>query len=621
MSGPPDRRDDRPTGEGEAATAAHAKVSPVEWAAAVKRRKTGTALPGDDAIIEGYDDRLCDAWVEEIREKAPEVDDRPEHQVRKGEGHRAVAAALEALRGMPNTFQRDCRLVSVVDWNSSNEKRDTTERPDGAPVVRDVSAPALWERLSAAVKWTKYDGRAKKNVPSDPPHDVVAAVLQRGDWPGLRELRGVITAPALRPDGTLIDKPGYDSATGLYFAPTGKTPSISPSPTRADALAARDALLEVVCDFPFASEAHRAAWLASLLTPFARPAIGDANAPLFLVDGNSRGCGKSRLVDCAAIIATGRTAPRQQYTANGEELDKRIVSHLQAADSLILFDNVAGDFGGPVLDKLLTSEGWYAARLLGKNSADAALKLRNRATWFATANNASLAGDLVRRVVHIRLATELERPEERSDFRHSDLFGWIRSERPRLIAAALTVLRAWFVAQRPLPEGLAAFGSFEAWSAIVRGTCLWVGLPDPWGDTREGLREADPGDTLHDALIAGIEAIDCDGAGLSTGEIKRRLESASPQLAGFLDALAAAGFVEDGKVDARKLGRRLQLLKGKRKAGAWIAAERDSHSKAPVWRIARELDESRDEPRPSAGVHAEQPAAWHSTGAEEGIRI
>ncbi|HEY3452279.1 MAG TPA: hypothetical protein VGK67_38395 [Myxococcales bacterium] len=536
---------------------------------------------------------------EAVHAQAPavleEAADRPEFEVRKGEGHKSVAAAVKALAKQPSTFQRDGRLVTVAAWQAKED--ETVRRESGAPIVRDVPAPLLWERLSAAVRWMRFDARKDELVACDPPQTMVSAVLCRGEWPGVRELKGVVTAPVLRPDGSVLDRPGYDASTGLLFAPSGPCEHVPDQPTPAEALAARNALLEVVCDFPFAEVAHRSAWLAALLTPFARPALGEANAPLFLIDGNTRGCGKSRLVDCISLIVTGRSAPRQQFTLNAEELDKRVVAHLQAADSLVLFDNVVGDFGGPVLDKLITAEGWYASRLLGKNDAAASLKMRNNTTWYATANNATLVGDIGRRTIHVRLATPLEHPEERADFRHSDLLAWVRQERPRLLAAALTVLRGWFVAGRPVAD-LPAFGSFETWSGIVRNALRWVDLPDPWADTKEGLRQADPGDSLHAALIAGLEALDPEGKGLTTGEIKRRLEAdmtdarerdRAPRYSAFIDALGSArSLIEDGKVNGNVLGSRLRALKEKRKDGAWIASVHDAHTKLAVWRVLRE---------------------------------
>lgn len=59
-----------------------------------------------------------------------------------------------------------------------------------------------------------------------------------------RPLAGIIESPILRPDGTILNPPGYDAATGFLHEPAGPVPSIPDSPTRADAMAARDVLLD-----------------------------------------------------------------------------------------------------------------------------------------------------------------------------------------------------------------------------------------------------------------------------------------------------------------------------------------------------------------------------------------
>src|SRR5207247_1626873 len=109
----------------------------------------------------------------------------------------------------------------------------------------------------------------------------------------------------LRPDGTVLQEPGYDSRTGLFYEPVGPRIFVPTSPTLEDALEARDVLLEVVADFPFAKPAHRAAWLALLLTPLARH-VFSGPTPSFLIDANVRASGKSLLADVVSWIVSGR---------------------------------------------------------------------------------------------------------------------------------------------------------------------------------------------------------------------------------------------------------------------------------------------------------------------------
>jgi hypothetical protein len=72
----------------------------------------------------------------------------------------------------------------------------------------------------------------------------------------------------------------------------------------------------------------------------------------------------------------------------------------------------------------------------------------------------------------------MEKPEERSGFMHPDLDAWVKQERPRLVIAALTILRAYFVAGRP-SQGLTPYGSFQPWSDLVRNAVVWLGEEDP----------------------------------------------------------------------------------------------------------------------------------------------
>lgn len=63
-----------------------------------------------------------------------------------------------------------------------------------------------------------------------PPREVLAAVLAGKTWPDVPPLRGVIGAPVLRRDGTLLQRPGYDPATGLYLAAKVALPEVPDQP-------------------------------------------------------------------------------------------------------------------------------------------------------------------------------------------------------------------------------------------------------------------------------------------------------------------------------------------------------------------------------------------------------
>jgi hypothetical protein len=547
---------------------------PAEWLQAVGLESFKAAVvPTKIASVTSITKHVRrEAERRQIASREPGSDDgdddghgRPTFQITAGNGHEAIDFANLMIARDPEIFYRGNELVTIV------------RKEDGRPSIAGVSSPMIWKRLSALVEWQKYSTTAEDWISCDPHSSVVEGVRCHQSWPAVRELRGVVGAPSFRTDGTLIVSPGYDRESGLFYFPDGACGSMPDEPTIDDARAGVKSLLEVVELFPWQTEAHKYAWLAALLTTVAKTALGESNVPLFLIDANSKGTGKSRLVDAISVIATGHIAAREGYTTNDEELAKAVTADLQSGTRIVLWDNVDTEFGGSTVDRLLTSEGWFCSRMLGRNTADARLVMRNCATWFVTANNATIKADVVRRAVHIRLETKLENPESR-DF-DRDFLPWIKEERPRLMAAALTVVRAWFVAGKPSAK-LKTFGSFEAWSNLIRQIHRWLELPDPWSETLDGLRSADQGEQLHLALISGLLELGAAKQGMTTSEIKRILDTdiadasehnRSPRYAQLLDALAAAAILDkNGLINPRILGQRLRHFKEKRCGNKYI---------------------------------------------------
>ena len=114
-----------------------------------------------------------------------------------------------------------------------------------------------------------------------------------------------------------------------------------------------------------------------------------------------------------------------------------------------------------------------------------------QAIFFATGNNMTYESDTARRVVPIALDPQMERPEERTGFQHSPLLPWVTEQRPQLVAAALTILRAYFAAGCP-SQGITPMGSFDEWSTLVRQALIWTGEADLLeGQTQLG-RESNP---------------------------------------------------------------------------------------------------------------------------------
>lgn len=505
--------------------------------------------------------------------------------------HLVADAAIAALATDPGVYQRGGQLVRVV--------RDTSPATRGirrpsAPRIEALSAAAVRDRMAATAQWRKV-GSDDEEAPAHVPPWVVLAVRDRGEWPGIRHLEGVVEYPVLRPDGTLLATPGYDPETGLLYEPVGEPPQVPEQPTRDDAAAACATLLDVIGDFPCAGPAHRAAWLAGVLTPLARYAYAGP-APLYLADANVRGAGKGLLVECISRIVTGEPMAVCQYSSDDDELAKRITSLALAGDRLVIFDNLEGKFGGASLDMALTATHWQG-RVLGESRM---VRVPLCMTWYATGNNVSVGADTARRICHIRLESPHERPEDRTDVRRPRLLEWVSSERPRLLAAALTILRAYCVAGRP-DQGLRPWGSYEAWSALIRGAIVWCGLPDP-GETRQVLREqADAVAQGMGTLLVCWQQMDPDRHGLTASDVIARLypragrDGPYDEPPWYSDMRAAVEGLGVRAGDSRALGYRLRSYQRRIFGGLYLGRAGTAHQ-AARWAVYPASEFARSRP-------------------------
>ena len=384
-----------------------------------------------------------------------------------------VELAIEALADDAAILQRGGALVHIVNHQDRPDPIDgaIALRPCTTPTIKQLKKSTLLAHLSADAYWKKYDDGKWKDV--TPPDNVVQAVMDAGEWPGVPALTNVITSPTLRTDGTILQTPGYDRATGLFYMPGGVTyPIVDEKPTLDQCMWHKEALLEVVRDFPFSKMHHVSAWFAAMLTCVARAAI-DGPCPLFAVDATTAGTGKGRLVQATARLAFGQDVAAFSQPEDEDEIRKRITSILLGGDPCVLIDNVNKPLGGAALDAVLTSTTW-ADRMLGTTST---IKVPNLAIWWATGNNLVLVGDMARRTMQIRLESGLEKPEERENFAHPDLLAWIDRERPKLVVNALSILRGYFVAGKPSKPK--RWGSFESWSDLIPGVMKWLDMEDP----------------------------------------------------------------------------------------------------------------------------------------------
>jgi hypothetical protein len=186
-------------------------------------------------------------------------------------------------------------------------------------------------------------------------------------------------------------------------------------------------------------------------------------------DASTRGSGKTLQAHVVSLICFGRFASPCTFPKDDDELEKILSSYAIAGSPIILLDNITRPFGGAPLDKALTARGTVEFRMLGRSELR---RLAWLALVIASGNNVIFPEDTVRRVLVSRIESELENPEDRDDVR--DLPALCRHCRPKLIVAALTILRAYACHGYP-DAGHKAWGSFEEWSRLIPHALSFAG--------------------------------------------------------------------------------------------------------------------------------------------------
>jgi hypothetical protein len=305
--------------------------------------------------------------------------------------------------------------------------------------------------------------------------------------------------PFLRPDGSVVDEPGYDEATQVLYCATG---ACAPTVRRQVTVAlAEDVLRQLwapFAEFPFAGDVDRGSVLALLLTAALRP--GMAISPGGLIASHEAGSGKTL---CAQAIAnlTGVPAFPQAMSQEEEETRKSLFSVARYGTPSVLYDNVGRDraVDSASLAMVLTS-GTIADRILGESTYS---KVPFRSLLLLTGNNPRIIGDLNRRLLRVRITPRVENPWQR-------VFAFCPRERTEAnwlnlhVGALELVLAALADGPPPLDGG----SGYPDWDRLVRATVCWVakrldigkGFADPARSLLAGYEEDPERDRLQRLL-------------------------------------------------------------------------------------------------------------------------
>lgn len=485
----------------------------------------------------------------------------------KGELDKAVNETLNVLRHHPDFYDFGDELA----WLS-----DGTLHP--------LDQYRLEQKLGGAIQYQGFDARGNI-ILRDPPANLVKRIISLGRIRGLKPLDAVITAPSLRPDGTILDAPGYDAETKLYYyrAPDDPEVAIPISPSVREVEKALATLMKPFDDFPFVEPLDRGIFLAALLSAAVRGIL--PTCPSFGFDAPVQGSGKTLLAQCVAVLAGDHDPVVYPHVSgrDDEEVRKRLMSFLRTGAKAMVWDNVLGTFDSASLAAALTSE-TFSDRVLGRSEV---ITVPNKSLFIFTGNNLTLQGDLVRRILVCRIDPRMDQPFKRSF--DLDPLVHLREHRVELIAAALTVLRGYLSSNAARPIGRMA--SFEAWSDLVRNAVCWIAgdigkgsFTDPMAAVSRAL-EHDPDLELHGDLLVALRERYGEREFLAAEIYQSVRQEPGVVGSGSAHALweALVAINDQTTRSASTIGKALSYRKDRVAGGLVLRTRKDGHTKKSVW--------------------------------------
>lgn len=532
-------------------------------------RNYGVAVPGLDSRGDGEGER-----------------ERPTIQIEAGRTAEITDAAEEVLvqhAKRLKMFQRGSDMVEIVTTGKPEEDARLL-RPAGTVMLKPMSLPTLMETLESLVDFQKWSTKKKEVVSVNCPPRIAATYLARsGKW-RLPALRGTIGAPVMREDGTLLMEDGYDDATELFLVSPCNWLPVPEHPTLQDAKKALEILHAPFAEFPFCAGEDRAVEIATILTAIQRRVL--PACPIVGFSAPAPRSGKGKLAAAPAIISTGKAAPASACSPDKEEFRKMLTAALREGLPIINLDNVEIPLQSADLCRAIT-EPEYSDRLLGENRT---LTLPTNSLWTATGNNLAFRGDLSSRALLSRIDAKLENPEERN-FRIQDFETYLLEHRAELVRAALTILRAFYVAGSPR-QVCPNWGGFESWSRRIREPLLWAGETDPCL-TRRNVLAKDPEKESAINLLEQLRKV-FEDSHFTAAEITEKAADTFVDdrhryhftHAGLRDALKVV--VGGGKeLDSKKIGFWMRAWKDRPAGGLLLSRANSGSTSTATWRVGR----------------------------------
>lgn len=450
---------------------------------------------------------------------------------------------------------------------------DDVLRGSTRPVIRPLTPDSMRAQFAESVNTfvTKTNAKGEeKQVPALVMRGTCATLVNRSSWPGVPVLRGIVMSPVLRPDKTLIQRPGFDTETGLYYHQRLNVRQVPDRPAPADVEWARKLIATVFSDFPFVAQSDRAQYIGSLFTPIIRP-FTPGPTPLIVITATAPASGKSLLKDVYSYLYGGDDIA---WTSEEPELRKRITAKLiEGGAPVLAFDNLPSGAAikSATLASLLTINTW-GDRVLGVSQT---VNVPNDRLWVVTGNNLKTGGDIKRRTVWSRLDPDCPDPEKRDGFAVGDLRPWLDQNAEQLLMALLVLVADWAAVGAPTVNIRAA--DYSRWMSVVGGILGHAGIPGWLADRDATALAMDEEASEWVSLLSAMH----DQFGDRYVPVRDVL---------IVDRLAdlVPRERDDQIPSARRLGKWFAARKGAYFGPYKLVSDYDTHAKQQVWSVKKD---------------------------------
>jgi len=298
--------------------------------------------------------------------------------------------------------------------------------------------------------------------------------------------------PAVVAGYRIVAQSGYDKASKTYYA----GPTITPSDDWR-------ILEEVLGTFLWQRPEDSINYLGWLLTLVTMP-LWPGRHPFAVFNANREQLGKSTLARIAGSVVTGKRPRTISYTANDDELEKRVATIVREGETVLLIDNAkrgrVGVIVSGVLERSITDPE-LNYRKLGTNSSISAV---NHLAVMVTMNKARFGPDLMRRSLPINLY--LEGDPRDHEFAHANIEEYVLQHREQVLAALLGMVHSWNEAGRPPAAHPARHTVSQAWAATIDAILQHADFPGFLANFEDAQQELDPEyQTLRELLAARNE--------------------------------------------------------------------------------------------------------------------